>query len=525
MSRACLVPSSACGAGLVALAPAEAARDPLMRSTIRRRFSGYWYTGRVVSIDVDAYTRERAYHIVYEDGDEEHLSQFEVQRSLVSGACNAPRQFRVNSAQAVFGQGPDQSQHRSLGSAVLCGPGYVFAAVTILLVVWSAPPFEHTSFDRAEAALEPLFAEIGDLGALPRGAQLPVLSEVVAHLTEPTATATFQFTAGSEVDFETQDVHDRHEFAMQRFEPESVQQYFSREPSSVPTWPREVRSAEAEQAVEGASSERAALGESPFLSNRFAHHDEWRSPPEDLYERNDFQMLEHRQGVLLEFLTSFLSKRANVQIPGGLTVSCQDLAAVVLVVVGLLTMAISVGAGCSSSKTGPGVTCDAVDVREASPVVSCDDRFDAVPWVGSPGGSETFHQEVQKENLCTPLLPLIGNDSKDQSPERFSRQLTVPCGNAGRIPGAGCWSPNMPKFFQLDTTPVGKNSSIVKAPLQDASSRTLNVGQSRQGKRFRYLRQLRKMQDMGYDDCPELRELLTRHGGDVGTALQNITPW
>jgi len=326
-------------------------------------------------------------------------------------------------------------------------------------------------------------------------------------LTEPTA----QFTAGSEVDFETQDVHDRHEFAMQRFEPESVQQYFSREPSSVPTWPREVRSAEAEQAVEGASSERAALGESPFLSNRFAHHDEWRSPPEDLYERNDFQMPEH--GVLLEFLTSFLSKKANVQIPGGLTVSCQDLAAVVLVVVGLLTMAISVGAGCSSSKTGPGVACDAVDVREASPVVSCGDRFDAVPWVGPPGGSsETFHQEVPKENLCTPLLPLIGNDSKDQSPER-------------RIPGAGCWSPNMPKFFQLDTTPVGKNSSIVKAPLQDASSRTLNVGQSRQGKRFRYLRQLRKMQDMGYDDCPELRELLTRHGGDVGTALQNITPW
>ena len=104
--------------------------------------------------------------------------------------------------------------------------------------------------------------------------------------------------------------------------------------------------------MEGASSERAALGESPFLSNRFAHHDEWRSPPEDLYERNDFQMPEH--GVLLEFLTSFLSKKANVQIPGGLTVSCQDLAAVVLVVVGLLTMAISVGAGCSSSKTGPG---------------------------------------------------------------------------------------------------------------------------------------------------------------------------
>lgn len=77
---------------LVPLPRSEAVHDPLMGAKIRKPFGAAFYIGQVAVIDYDSNTGERAYHVVYEDGDEEHLSAAEVRRTLVmpglSAACS-----------------------------------------------------------------------------------------------------------------------------------------------------------------------------------------------------------------------------------------------------------------------------------------------------------------------------------------------------------------------------------------------------------------------------------------------------
>lgn len=68
---------------LVPLARDKAKQDPLFCAIIRRSFGGAYFHGKVCGIDVDVHTAERAYHIIYEDGDEEHLSALEVRQSMV----------------------------------------------------------------------------------------------------------------------------------------------------------------------------------------------------------------------------------------------------------------------------------------------------------------------------------------------------------------------------------------------------------------------------------------------------------
>eukprot|EP00930_Biecheleria_cincta_P021722 TRINITY_DN1600_c0_g1_i1.p1 TRINITY_DN1600_c0_g1~~TRINITY_DN1600_c0_g1_i1.p1 ORF type:complete len:803 (-),score=113.10 TRINITY_DN1600_c0_g1_i1:162-2570(-) len=77
---------------LVPLPRSEAVHDPLMGAKIRKPFGATFYIGQVAVIDYDSTTGERAYHVVYEDGDEEHLSAAEVRRLLIvpglSAACS-----------------------------------------------------------------------------------------------------------------------------------------------------------------------------------------------------------------------------------------------------------------------------------------------------------------------------------------------------------------------------------------------------------------------------------------------------
>lgn len=58
----------------------------------------------------------------------------------------------------------------------------MFAAVTVLLVVWRNRLWGHL-LRQAEAALEHLIVQMDDSWTLPRDVQLPILSEVVARLT------------------------------------------------------------------------------------------------------------------------------------------------------------------------------------------------------------------------------------------------------------------------------------------------------------------------------------------------------
>jgi len=57
--------------------------DLLLGTTIRKSFGGKWFHGQVINIDVDIKTGEFAYHVAYEDGDEEHLQEKEVRTLMV----------------------------------------------------------------------------------------------------------------------------------------------------------------------------------------------------------------------------------------------------------------------------------------------------------------------------------------------------------------------------------------------------------------------------------------------------------
>eukprot|EP00930_Biecheleria_cincta_P021723 TRINITY_DN1600_c0_g1_i2.p1 TRINITY_DN1600_c0_g1~~TRINITY_DN1600_c0_g1_i2.p1 ORF type:complete len:819 (-),score=126.18 TRINITY_DN1600_c0_g1_i2:54-2510(-) len=74
---------------LVPLPRSEAVHDPLMGAKIRKPFGATFYIGQVAVIDYDSTTGERAYHVVYEDGDEEHLSAAEVRRLLIVPGLSA----------------------------------------------------------------------------------------------------------------------------------------------------------------------------------------------------------------------------------------------------------------------------------------------------------------------------------------------------------------------------------------------------------------------------------------------------
>lgn len=84
------VRSSPVGKSLVPLPREEARLDPFLGSTIRKSFGAQWYYGQVIAIDVDVASGDRAYHIAYEDGDEEHLNATEVKRFLVIAGRSAP---------------------------------------------------------------------------------------------------------------------------------------------------------------------------------------------------------------------------------------------------------------------------------------------------------------------------------------------------------------------------------------------------------------------------------------------------
>merc|ERR1719476_377911 len=61
------------------------------------------------------------------------------------------------------------------------------------------------------------------------------------------------------------------------------------------------------------------------------------------------------------------------------------------------------------------------------------------------------------------------------------------------------------------------SSPVAKAPIKNRFLAT-------PPERFRYSRPMAKLVDMGFDDTPELRALLTFHRGSVSAALQEVLP-
>jgi len=102
-----------CG-NLIALPLEYAKKDPLLGATIRKSFSGMTYQGQVISIDADIQTGERAYHIVYEDGDEEHLVEKEVRSCLAQLGAAAIGCTGAVAANPAFGA--------NMGPAAMAGP-------------------------------------------------------------------------------------------------------------------------------------------------------------------------------------------------------------------------------------------------------------------------------------------------------------------------------------------------------------------------------------------------------------------
>ncbi|CAE7745156.1 unnamed protein product [Symbiodinium sp. CCMP2456] len=108
--------TAAANKSLVPLSRDEARLDPLLGATIRKIFGSQWYYGQVIAIDADAASGERAYHVAYEDGDEEHLSAVEVKHFLASCSRALCSTFGGWSLHAAFGSRHPAAQ---LGSDAL----------------------------------------------------------------------------------------------------------------------------------------------------------------------------------------------------------------------------------------------------------------------------------------------------------------------------------------------------------------------------------------------------------------------
>ena len=52
----------------------------MLHAIVLRQFPGGSFIGEVVAVDADPYSGERAYHVRYADGDEEHLTAAQVQQ-------------------------------------------------------------------------------------------------------------------------------------------------------------------------------------------------------------------------------------------------------------------------------------------------------------------------------------------------------------------------------------------------------------------------------------------------------------
>lgn len=70
-------------------APDLSRQDPLFQATIKKTFETGSFCGQVVNVNLDARTGWRAYHVVYEDGDEEDMTAAEVQRYMLKGGFGA----------------------------------------------------------------------------------------------------------------------------------------------------------------------------------------------------------------------------------------------------------------------------------------------------------------------------------------------------------------------------------------------------------------------------------------------------
>ncbi|CAK0835881.1 unnamed protein product, partial [Prorocentrum cordatum] len=112
---------------LVALSLACAKADPLFGATVRKVFGECAFYGQVISIDRDIHSGERAYHVAYEDGDEEHLSEPEVRGALVRTSMAAAHCPPIAGAAAAGCHGgPRLSGARAPGAAappLLAAPG------------------------------------------------------------------------------------------------------------------------------------------------------------------------------------------------------------------------------------------------------------------------------------------------------------------------------------------------------------------------------------------------------------------
>eukprot|EP00448_Togula_jolla_P013322 CAMPEP_0170582160 /NCGR_PEP_ID=MMETSP0224-20130122/7430_1 /TAXON_ID=285029 /ORGANISM="Togula jolla, Strain CCCM 725" /LENGTH=642 /DNA_ID=CAMNT_0010905355 /DNA_START=24 /DNA_END=1952 /DNA_ORIENTATION=- len=146
--------TSGCGVryarkSVVGLPLEEQQRDPWHGLHIRKQFGQRWFHGQVIGIDVDPLTGQRAYHVAYEDGDEEHLAEPE----LRTWAASSSRPSRPSSSAATALQRANRPR--------LSAPAPPLAPPASLPTL-AAPPGSHEPF-LAQKAGAPLLAAAGIL--------------------------------------------------------------------------------------------------------------------------------------------------------------------------------------------------------------------------------------------------------------------------------------------------------------------------------------------------------------------------
>jgi len=532
-------------------------RDPLLHSTVRKTFKDGTYNGQVVNIELDARTGQRAYHVVYQDGDEEHMSGVEVESymvkrgiaaNMVGRRCSAPPEFRtmlLPQLQLQSDTGPplgaltQRITHEQPGGF---RSWHVFAVCALSVAVARASPLCWTCM---VGAPEPWEEQMPP----PAVPAWEVQRALGAPYSAPRASLAHAATVESGTTQQQQIELPESPSSIPPWHMQPVPRdrmaHSDMVPPAIPPWNREELAtglytrppAQTQQSM-GASAQ-STLGSSgarPGAPNPALPHDQEESIES---AANELLLLQAPSALF-----AWLSESEDENSAYSNTVASSCLCAGVLVVL--------LGICWGNRKTPPGGL-----LTSGVAVISGDDGIfpaaDLVPPVGSPvagrlSGASPF---VVSPAVATPD-PTVQQvvSPAAATPDPRGQQVVDWLDREGPLAATPVLAPSpatTPTVAALAAPPTPavrrRRSPRSRSPRPTPLPATTDNPASSNGaagpdiiaeenkprsryiqteKRFRYMRQLRKFEEMGFRDSPELRNILTRCQGNISAACREL---
>lgn len=516
---------------LIPLLPEEAQKDPLLGRNLIKSFGRESFYGLVVGIDVDSTTGERHYHVTYEDEDEEHLLADEVRRLLQPGRTSVgPRQSRSGSPACSPGFGPARPS-----VAASCRPSFAASrAATPRQSVASRRQSGAPVVNSGQSAVPGCYWVLAGVGLL-----VYVITSVdfgsAPPLPPDAATASLESAAPWPL-------------------PSNDDLFGSLPPSSAaaealgnaPPWLEATRDVEVSSS-ETLGSEAAPFSESspeapPVLGDGAAAHTWTRLPeperasdttsattlPPAIEESADKTLADVAEACLRMLRTA--AKRAEAGVTAGFEMIAEfgrhladtvDSGALCAILLGFAaaTIVLLVGKRRDAGNSGSLVPV-LPDGTAATSIPVLPDGHSASNVPDLPGGLTAANTPARND----PYLRTLAASPRTSHPT-LPPVLASPCGLA--LPPASSPVTRVATPARGAPPPVeslrASRRTASPAPVRKSPKATIpNRFCDLPPQRFRYPSALRKMQEMGFQDTPGLRDVISQCAGNVDQAMSNL---